>query len=263
MSQLGAWLHMKEYMLAKELNQKIVDGIIEGYREYLEVRREKAKALKVHSAYAWVKGNHIDHHVAVACKPLGVESKVAKAGLTWQYLQFENEDKKMLFIVKNARYFNPEEVNIGKDALGQTRSTKITYMQDLININSGIHFINSLPVKSKEPQQLELELLEDYWLREDDNDAIAKIKTNYDRFYIVTYEIDEGYQISEIRLWMPNPANNKAYLIDNLTTYINASHTIEIEEELINVLTNSVNVDDFVDAHKFGIVIDDAEEQQS
>jgi hypothetical protein len=118
-----------------------------------------------------------------------------------------------------------------------------------------------LPILSKESLQLELELL-DYRLSESDNNAIANIKTNYDRFYIVTYEIDEGFQIGEIRLWMPNPANNKAYLVEDLTSYIDVSH-IEIEEELINVLTNSVNVDDYIDAHKFGIVIDEVEEKES
>ena len=51
---------MKEYQLPDKLNESLVDGIIEGYRDYLDVRRQKARELKVHGAYAWVKGNHID-----------------------------------------------------------------------------------------------------------------------------------------------------------------------------------------------------------
>ena len=38
--------------------------------------------------------------------------------MTWQYLQFSHMNEKTLFIVKNARYFNIEEVDIGKDAKG-------------------------------------------------------------------------------------------------------------------------------------------------
>ena len=115
---------MKNYNLPEKLNESIVDGIIEGYRDYLEVRRQKARELKVHGAYAWVKGNHIDHYVAVACEEHRVSSTVAKAGLTWQYLQFYNNDEKILFIVKNSRYFNVDEVNKGKDAKGQARANK-------------------------------------------------------------------------------------------------------------------------------------------
>lgn len=55
-----------------------------------------------HGAYAWVKGNHIDHHVAVQCEKLGVESKLSKAGVTWQYLQFSVDDIKTLFFIFRA-----------------------------------------------------------------------------------------------------------------------------------------------------------------
>ncbi len=36
---------MKEFRLSKELSESIVDGIIEGYKDYLSVRREKAREL--------------------------------------------------------------------------------------------------------------------------------------------------------------------------------------------------------------------------
>ncbi|KIO60218.1 hypothetical protein B4065_0144 [Caldibacillus thermoamylovorans] len=247
---------MKDYSLARELNQKIVDGIFEGYRDYLEVRREKAKKLKVSGAYAWVKGNHIDHQVAVACESFGVESKLAKAGLTWQYLQFKNDDEEILFIVKNARYFNPDQVDLGKDATGRTRNKKMSYMEELMQINSEIDF-NEVPLEHGFTNQLQLELLEDVYLNEDDNKEIAKIKSKYKRFYIVTYKIDENQQIEKISLWLPNPANNKAYPVEDLTKYINATHAISIDEELKNVLVNDNSSEVNLDAHVFGIALDD------
>lgn len=254
---------MKDYSLARELNQKIVDGIFEGYRDYLEVRREKAKKLKVSGAYAWVKGNHIDHQVAVACESFGVESKLAKAGLTWQYLQFKNDDEEILFIVKNARYFNPDQVDLGKDATGRTRNKKMSYMEELMQINSEIDF-NEVPLEHGFTNQLQLELLEDVYLNEDDNKEIAKIKSKYKRFYIVTYEIDENQQIKKISLWLPNPANNKAYPIEDLTQYINATHVINIDEELKNVLINDKSAEVNLGAHDFGIALkDDAKKKEN
>jgi len=253
---------LMEYKLATDLNQNLVNGIFDGYREYLEVRREKAKSLKVSGAYAWVKGNHIDHHVALACEAYGVESILSKAGLTWQYLQFMHNDEKILFVVKNARYFNEDQVNHGRDATGRTRNKKISYMEELMQINSGVDF-NYIPSDVIEPStQLELELIEDVRLSENDNLEISKIKSNYDRFYIVTYKIDEGQQIEEIRLWMPNPVNNKAYLIDDLTLYVNASHALDIDDELKTVLTNN-DSDSYLEAHAFGIVLDDAKEKDN
>ncbi|RKQ11734.1 hypothetical protein D8M05_19375 [Oceanobacillus bengalensis] len=206
-------MELKEFKLAEALNQRIVDGLMEGYREYLEVRREKSRNMKVSGAYAWVKGNHIDDQVAKTCLSYGVESKLAKAGLTWQYLQFQHQDEKILFIVKNARYFNREQVNKGKDAKGNTRNAKLSYMEDLMKINSGIDFNHLKTDNSFDTVQLEL--LEENFLSEEDNIEIAKIESDYDVFYIVTYEIDEnqiivfcnlkGYKIAMKRLELCQP----------------------------------------------------------
>lgn len=252
---------MENYKLSSDLNQKIVDGIMEGYREYLDVRREKS-TMKVSGAYAWVKGNHIDHHVAATCESYGVERKLAKAGLTWQYLQFKHGDDETLFIVKNARYFNPDQVNRGKDALGNSRSKKISYMDELMKINSNINFNINTPENQKDSVQLELVLLENVSLTEKDNEDISKINIDFKRFYIVSYEIDEGQQISEIGLWMPNPVNNKAYHIDDLTAYLNSDHIIEIEPKLKEVLTNKSDSTDYLDAQSFGIVLDAEEKEE-
>ncbi|AXI00763.1 hypothetical protein DV702_14255 [Sporosarcina sp. PTS2304] len=254
---------MENYNLPEQLNESIVDGIIEGYRDYLEVRRQKARELEVHGAYAWVKGNHIDHYVAQACKEHGVKSSVAKAGMTWQYLQFFNKDEKILFVVKNSRYFNLDDVDKGKDAKGIARTKRSTYMTNLMDINSRLNF-NEVPANYTR-QSIQLELLEDFQpiiLKDEDTKGMH---TEFDKFYIATYTIDEDYRIGEIRIWLPNPANNKAYLISDLTSYIGTkpSHQFEIEDDLKDVLTQTIAAEGIVDAAAFGIVIDGAEEQQS
>lgn len=255
---------MKQYQLSKALNESIVDGIIEGYKEYLSVRREKARELKVHGAYAWVKGNHIDHHVAVECEKFGVKGHLAKAGLTWQYLQFKIEEDKVLFLVKNARYFDSNAVDKGKDAKGHTRSRKSSFMTDLSNINSNIEFPEIADINQQQGQstQLELELLEDVLTVQMDSNDTQKLSEQYDRFYIVTYEIDSEFLISKIKLWMPNPVNNKAYLVENLTKYINTkpSHIIEIENDIKAILQSSADIEVGYDATAYEIALDDLEE---
>lgn len=254
---------MKHFQLPHELNISIVDGIVEGYKDYLSVRKEKARELKVHGAYAWVKGNHIDHHVAVECEKHGVTGRLSKAGLTWQYLQFQLKEDKVLFLVKNARYFDPNAVDKGKDVKGRTRWTKTSYMANLTNINSSIEFPEVADlIQQGQSTQLQLELLEDAQVVQIDSNDTLEVSKQYNRFYIVTYEIDSEFLISEIKLWMPNPVNNKAYLVKNLTEFINTkpSHIIDMENATREILQSSAEIDVEYNATSYEIVLDDIEE---
>lgn len=60
----------------------------------------------------------------------------------------------------------------------------------------------------------------------------------------------------------PNPANNKAYLVDNLTKYINTkpSHIIEMESEIKAILQSSAKIELNYDATAFEIALDDTED---
>lgn len=250
---------MKEFNFSKELNHGIVDGLMEGYRDYLEIRREKARELLVSGAYAWVKGNHIDDQVARSCKQYGVENKLSKAGLTWQYLQFQHKDEKTLFIVKNARYFNEEQVSNGRDASGNARRGRMSYMENLMRINAGVDFSKVRTVRPGD--SIQLELLEENILSEKENLEIAKIETSFDRFYIITYEIDESQLIGRISLFMPNPSDNKAYFVDDLTSYIDPDF-IQIDDELKEALANDIDTDDNYDAYRFDIGINKEDEEK-
>lgn len=222
-----------------------------GYQEYLDVRKEKFSTMRISGAYAWVKGNHIDDHIYKECESEGVTSKIAKAGLSWQYLQFSHENEEVLFIVKNGRYFSKNQVSKGKDATGAIRSSKMSYMENLMKINKNIKF-NEAEFSPLEVGQLEL--LEDTPLTQDDNDEISKIESNYNRFYIVTYNIDENHLISNISLFLPNPYDNKAYHVEDLTTYISEAPVLNIEEDLKHELSKSQEIDEVHSAHLFDIV---------
>lgn len=251
--------NMSDYKLSTELSQNIVDGLMAGYRDYIEVRREKARTMKISSAYAWVKGNHIDDQIAKTCEPYGVKSKVAKAGLTWHYLQFMQPEEKVLFIVKNAKYFNEDQVDIGKNIHGNTKGRKLAYMEPLLEINRGIDFSK---VQTVNPNgSVQLELFDDFYVNDGVEKEVSELVKVYDRFYIITYAIDESQLISRISLFLPNPIDKKAYPVDDLTHYISTSQQPVIDEEVISALTTSVEAEENIGAHYFDIGIkDDAKE---
>lgn len=227
---------MEQYKLSSEVNKAIVNGIMEGYNNYLEERKRAAKKYRIHTAFAWVKGNVIDDSVATLCEPLGFECKVANAGVAWKYLQFKNQGEKMLFLIKNAKYFNSEAVNKGKDIRGNTKHNTTNYMEPLININAKVEFpnIEHFNFELQRQQQLQLFGLDDY--QSIDEDSIK----DYQKFYILTYNIDANYMISEINLWMPNPTDNIAYQVEDLSYLLGAEswHIEEVEGDLKDILSN-------------------------
>lgn len=167
------------------------------------------------------------------------------------------------FLVKNARYFDPNAVDKGKDAKGRTRSNKASFMSNLTNINSSIEFPKIVPPHHPgQSAQLQIELLEDVQIVRINSNDTLEISKQYDRFYIVTYEIDMEFLISGIKLWMPNPVNNKAYLVENLSKYINTkpSHIIEIENDTKMILQSSAEIEVDYDATAYEIAFDDVEE---
>src|SRR4051794_38678881 len=92
---------MNDYKFPTSLSQNIVNGILDGYNNYLNERKQKKREMNISSAYAWVKGNHIEHAVSEQCKD-NIEYKPSKAGYTWGYLRFMNKEDKVLFIIKNS-----------------------------------------------------------------------------------------------------------------------------------------------------------------
>src|SRR5699024_4980465 len=60
-------------------------------------------------------------------------------------------------------------------------------------------------------------------------DQIEHFQTQYNEFHIVTYKIDEAYQISEIIHYLPNHNDNINYEIENLSDY-NSGAKLPYEE---------------------------------
>ena len=219
---------VNKFSLANELSQSIVDGILKGYKEYLDVRRRAQKDLKVSGAYAWVKGNHIDSSVDEACSNYNqVQSSIEKAGYTWEYLQFILKDtqEKYLVIVKNSR-------GITKTFNGKVdNNKKENYLYEYAGINNRIIESKSLQsVASEKVVQLELSLPE---LEAINKNVAMKAPEGYNRFYVVTYEFDsQSKMISKIALTLPNQHEMSLVEVADLTPLIEKSIYSISDEEL-------------------------------
>lgn len=223
---------MQEYTFSSEVNQVIVDGILNGYKSYIHERNEKQRTMVISDAYAWVKGNHIDDQTARECANVGIEYKKARAGYTWGYLQFTSSEDKSMFIIKNSKYFNEENFPGGKGIDGNKKRKKNdeNYLKKLSRVNWKINFPETPTLLPKEKGSVEfLTLFDDNTMKSLEDTEVSRLKEEYDKFYIVTYEIDEAFMISKISVWMPNPNDEKAYLVEDLTELINNS-SVEFDD---------------------------------
>ncbi|MCH6268880.1 hypothetical protein [Neobacillus citreus] len=230
---------MKKYQLNKDVSQRIVDGILQGYKNYIQERTEKNTQMKISTAYAWVKGNHIDDQTATICEEVGIKYSKAKAGYTWGYLQFTNLDENTMFIIKNSKYFNEENFPGGTAFTGRKRRSlnNENYLKKLSKINQDIDFPAELTLFIDDMLPRTMTLFDDSVMKSLEDNDVSKLQADFDKFYIITYETDQFNMVSSIKVWMPNPINNKAYLVEDLTDYIGSS-TIDITDLDTSVLEN-------------------------
>ncbi|MBU5212479.1 hypothetical protein [Heyndrickxia oleronia] len=231
---------MQKYSFDYNINQKIVEGILQGYKNYIQERNDKQRNMKISDAYAWVKGNHIDDQTARECEDAGILYKKAKAGYTWGYLQFSSVKDKSMFVIKNAKYFNEENFPKGKGIKGnkkQGNNEEDNYLKKLSRINKNIDFPEKPTLFSEMGCTELLTIFDENTLISLENTEVSVLQKEFEKFYIVTYEIDEAHMISSILVWMPNPKDNTAHLVSDLTELINNS-SVDFSDVDITVLEN-------------------------
>ncbi|RKL65862.1 hypothetical protein CR203_18600 [Salipaludibacillus neizhouensis] len=236
---------MKEYRFNRQVNQKIVNGVLQGYKNYIQERIEKDLQMKISSAYAWVKGNHIDDQTAVECEEIGINYKKARAGYTWGYLQFIASNDQSMFIIKNNKYFDQDNFPDGKGVNGKKRShNDENYLKKLSRINNKVDFPTPLTLLSEENVPHSMSILDDAVLKSLEDSDVSNLQEVYNKFYIFTYSLDQANMVSSIKMWMPNPANDKAYLVEDLTELIDAS-SVDISGIDTSVLEDDQSEFDF------------------
>ncbi|MCS4486250.1 spr1630 family ClpXP-sensitive toxin [Staphylococcus americanisciuri] len=252
---------MSHFSLPKELNQLIVNGILDGYKKYLDVRRDAQKKYLVSRGFTWTKANIIDTFVAKACsKYEGIDFTIDKAGYTWEYLQFTLKDtqEKVLFIVKNS--WGVERTFNGK----KDKSKKENYLYDYAGINNPIVDKKMLKFSpSQKSVQLEFDLTE----KEEIGKSIAENRLkDYNRFYVVVYEFDaQSKMISKIALTLPNQYEMRLIEVDDLTSLIKNSHSVISSYDLKVVQNDRLPQGTHADDNQsfgYGIAVDNQEGSQ-
>lgn len=250
---------MSSLDLSTDLKQEIVNGVMAGYKHYLELRKQKNEELEVSSAFAWTKGNYVDSSVYSQLSDNGdVTIEHAKAGFAWEYLQFQlsNTDDQYLMMIKNAK--TAEKQFDGK----KMAKSKNNYLENFAKINNDV--LDSHDVKMKKQQvQLSLELTPNE-LQSLDTENSAKVAGNFNRFYLVTYEIDEVTKlISRIRLVMPSYETMSLLEIADLSQLIELSGIDFGEEELASVKKDRIPDSTYVpEPELFGYGIAEEESNQ-
>ena len=242
---------MELYKLTDEISKSIVAGIMKGYKSYLKERIQKNEELIISNAYAWVKGNHIDHYVAEESKAFGITYMKAKAGYSWGYLQFKNTDEKFLFLIKSS-------TSIEKDKGKQSKKHPDNYIEKLAKINSNILFPTETTSKN---EQMELRLFDNVPMNDiiSEDDIENLNKEEFERFYIVTYTLDENKMISDISLTLPHPEDiNNLYKVDSWNRYFDKVD-IDFSTEDFNGIRDDKEIETQISIGDYGIVIDEAD----
>lgn len=247
---------MEQYKFDQNDSKFIVEAIVEGYRDYVDHRKERHRNMKISSAFAWTKGNFIESKLAENSESHPLTYRRAKAGLTWDYLQFIQGDTKKLFLIKNAAYFNKDRFSQAV-LPGNANHTKPqrTYLHELSKINEQLDFAYSSKTTNHSNEMSEQLSL--FMSDKQAQNELTQLQTAYNEFHILTYKIDEAYQISEIMHYLPNPDDNKAYLIEDLSGYISGSELTDEERDIIAPEQDN----DIIDPAEFDIGILEEEQE--
>lgn len=241
------------------LLDSIVKGIIAGYKDYIDVRKEKKETMQISDAYAFVKSNHIEDQVYKHINQY-VNIRKQNAGPSWKLLKFNtNEEQgknKITFIFKNEKYFDDKNVTFGKNPLNDKEKKEKKYLKSLMEFNNGLDF-KQIQLKSQESYQLDADSL----LFKDINN-----ENNHEGniFAIITYGIDViSRQLNSAKLWIPNPSDNTAVmyydLAEKLLNIIKSEELYIIDDKDLEVLKSDHDLDDIIvdPVYEFGFGIEE------
>lgn len=218
--------------------QEVVDQILKGYRDYIDERFAKKQSMKISSAYAWVKANHLDN--ALADLSFINRFTPQKAGYSWGYLEFDIDTKrfgKSLFIIKGSRRLNQVFKN--------GRKNESRYLLDYSTLNDSFvtKHLNSSGDAPLQTIQLEL-------FSPEDLKVSTPILSDYNNFFIITHEVNVENKIDTIQVVMPD-TNRNVHFLQDLSTYI-ISSTITFDDEKYEDLTRLSS--DIFEFEEFGYV---------
>lgn len=242
---------MLEYGLAEDVNLAIVTGMLNGHKSYLNERNQKKEELLVSGGYSWVRGNHIDHHVAKKIQTIGCEYNISKAG-SWDYIQMvvKNEDEKYLVFVKPQTFIEDHEKNPKGYVVAHGK-----FNENLVNSIGFKEFLGD-----SYSEQMDFSESLGFFLPSD----IKEIQSDYDRLYLISYELDSEKLISGVQLFVPY--EKQVYSIADLSEYIEKSGVEYTDEEKGVAMDDESTPEELVDTpnhdlFNFGIASPESKEQ--
>lgn len=231
--QIGVGQMANEVLNAEEA-QLVVDGLLLGYKEYLDIRKQMKGRLKVSAGFAFTKGNFIDDGVARKTFNFA-ENKREKAGESWEQLEFSfGGEKTSLFIVKNDYRLN--------QTFSKEKKKKVSkYLSDYAKINKPI--LNSVRKGQKKVPNTSIQLelpLEEPMISEQE-------LSKYENFYIVVYKTNTAKVIESVSLVLPDDETKELHIIQNLTPYLQTTSIIIEDEEYSAVVGEKEEIGDLYD----------------
>lgn len=214
--------------------QAVVDGILEGYKNYLQERREKKSSMKVSYAYAFTKGNHIDDAVVRKLESLIEKATLEKVKSGWEHFEFTfKNDISCFFIIKDAVR---ARTAIKK---GKNESSYLLEYASILN-NDWIKAENLRHTQEKkENVTIQLSMLSEPEKKALDNRC--QVREN-DRFYMVIYEVNQLKMITRIEMVAVDAETRTLHQIQDLSLYIQTSD-IEVSESEASVVLGDTEVD--------------------
>lgn len=197
--------------------QLVVDGLLNGYKEYLDIRREMKDKLKVSAAFAFTRGNFIDDGIAEKTSAF-MDHQLKKAGESWQYLEFTFEgNKPSLFIIKNEYRLKQ---TFSKDKQKKTSQ----YLSNYAKINQKtLDLVRKGQIKVPNVSiQLDLPL--------EEPSVSEKELMRYENFYIIVYRTNAAKVIESVLLVLPDDETRELHMVQDLSPYLQTS-SINIEDE--------------------------------
>lgn len=224
-------MKLEHYQFSQEHNEMIVNAIVSGYQKYVDLRCELDKKMAISFAFAWTKENFIESEVADVCAKNGFTVKLSKAGPSWDYLQFLNDETKSLFLIKNAGYFNQPGFSNSRILIPESsQGNSLTYLQELAKMNQGIDF--STKYQLEESYDLDQGNLTLTYTETQKSEQLPLLRSEYDSFHILTYQLDRAHQIKQIMHYLPDPVDNVGYLLKDLSNYITGNELTR-EERIV------------------------------
>ncbi|GAB2027759.1 spr1630 family ClpXP-sensitive toxin [Lactovum odontotermitis] len=213
-----------------EQGQAIVDNILTGYNSYLQERLTKKREMAVSDGYAWTRSNHIDDAFAKANLDFIEEYTKDRAGESWGYLKFTSplpELGKVLLLIKNGYRLN--------QTFSPTKSSE--YLVELSKISDD--FVAKWKSgKTTQKGNIQLDL---FSLQNAPN--LLKAKAEFSEFFVIVYETDVNKQINHIAVTVLDSIERIIQEVQDLSEYIHSSIVAPIQDEEIQELVESTDVE--------------------